>query len=166
VLSTSNTNITTISSSSSSSSLLFFMFVWNTWSFTSAPSRSLRDVMPRWKNEHFLLLLLRKTDRISICQIHSHSLFQFYQTMQGTKYLASWLIHWPLVRTFSCWRSLFLRSSEMLHSVNWWLVTDVSGPTIDVIFKCRGVIFGHSKTNGLISVFEWSTNTTGCTPLN
>jgi len=25
--------------------------------------------------------------------------------MQGTQYLAGWLIHWPLVWNFSCWRS-------------------------------------------------------------
>jgi len=28
-----------------------------------------------------------------------------------------------------------LRSSGMLHSVDWWLVTDVSGPPIGPIFK-------------------------------
>ena len=82
VLSKSTTNITKISSSPSfsSSSLLIFLFVWNTWSFTSAPSRSLRDAMPRWKNKYFILFHLRKTHRISVFQIHSHCLFQFYQT--------------------------------------------------------------------------------------
>jgi hypothetical protein len=42
----------------------------------------------------------------------------------------------------------------MLRSVDWWLATDVSGPTIGVIFKDQAVLFGHSKTNSLISVFE------------
>jgi hypothetical protein len=31
---------------------------------------------------------------------------------------------------------------------------DVSGPTIGVIFKGQLVLFGHSKANSLIPVFE------------
>jgi len=42
----------------------------------------------------------------------------------------------------------------MLRSVDWLLATDVSGPTIGVIFKGQAVLFGHPKTNSLISVFE------------
>ena len=76
--------------------------------FTSAPSRILRDVMPRRKNKYFFLLHSRKTNRISVFQIHFHCLFQFYQTMQGTKYLAGWLIHRPLLRTFRLLKIFFL----------------------------------------------------------
>ena len=48
--------------------------------------------------------------------------------------------------------NLDLRFCGMLRSVDWWLATGVSGPTIGVIFKGQAVLFGHSKTNSLISV--------------
>lgn len=120
VLSKSTTSITTISSSSL---LLFFLFVWNTWSFTSTPCRGLRDVMPRWKNKYFVLLPLRKTNRIAIFQIHFHCLFQFYHTMQGTKYLAGCRIHWSPCTDFQLLKIVVFEVFgllECVHSVDWW----------------------------------------------
>lgn len=102
----------------------------------SSCSSGIRRILPQRPLEAFGMWCVGERTNISFyCvwgrlidynfyQIHFHCLFQFYQTMQGTQYLAGWLIHWPLVGNFRCWKSLFLSLLGFYAAlIDGWLPT-------------------------------------------